>query len=589
MNTLKPLKILINLFRFSVILFVAIACQANNSGQPAAPAGGIDTKNVDGIFSNPNALSILVDHSNLQMKQNEYGEIEVSAAGQNLSQLDWFAEEDDAFPPGLEIQPVDATRALLRGYPQFAGTWCFKLNVRDQASNSRMRNRICLNSIEDESYPLKFKSSQTLPTAQINKYYSQQIMFESRQSSNINLQGQIFGGHAEPFQVQYQNSSKRFLVIGQTGNQEQKSFSLRLWTQSDAAGSETEFYEVYRQFTLNIIDQVDNQYACPAGYYYSDVLNYCVQGGGAICSPDTFYNPETNTCVRYASPPTYITCSYNEVFDSYLGQCVLRDYPRCPLNYSWNAYENRCNRLPYTCPIGTTYSYSTNTCIRIWQQSCGYNEYWDNYSNRCRVIIRSCPVGSYWNPSLNRCDVSSYYTRCSRDEQWNWSSNRCERYSTPHCGFNEYYDYNRRSCLRREIDQSCNNRERWSSGDRRCVPWVTPDPVRPPPRREPVRPAPVRPGPRPEPVRPAPERPGPRPEPVRPAPERPRPEPVRPAPERPRPEPVRPAPERPAPTPPPRPEPVRPAPERPRPEPVRPAPERPRPEPVRPAPERPAP
>ncbi len=622
LETPKP-SLSARFFYAPIILLFTLACQANNASSPqaVAPVG-------EKVLANPNNISMLVDHASLQMQQNQYQEIELSAAGQNLTQLQWFVDEDEFLPPGLEVQTLDSNRAVLRGYPQFAGTWCFKLNARDEASGSQVREELCVNAKEDTAYPLKFKTQSPLSSAQVNKYYSQPVDVQAQGVAKNSLQGQQVNTGIEPFQVQFQTSMNRFLIQGQSSSAGQKNLILRLWTQNDVNSSD--FYEVYRQYKIDILDESGNQYACPAGYYYNDSLRYCVQGNGSsVCEAGTFYNPDSNTCVAYAAPPTFVTCNYNEVFDSYLGQCVMRTYPRCPLNYRWNQFEYRCDRLPYTCPIGTTYSYSTNSCLRIWQYTCGSNEYWDNYAGRCRPAVGYCSIGWYWNSIYARCEVSSYYSRCHRDEVWNWGSSRCERHFVPRCQGYEDYDFNRRYCVRREIDRACGPRERWSPGDRRCAPWITPNPVRPPHRPDPIRPGPVRPGPvrpgpvRPEPVRPGPVRPSPgpvrpNPEPVRPGPVRPNPEPVRPRPEpvrpgpvrpspepvRPRPEPVRPGPVRPSPEPVrPRPEPVRPGPVRPSPEPVRPRPEpvrpgpvrpspepvRPRPEPVRPSPVRPSP
>ncbi len=531
----KP-SVLMCIVHLCSVLFLTVACQANSSSEPTAAPPPLG----DGyrIANNPDNLAIIFDRAETQVRQNEYDEIElsVSGSGNSIGQLSWFVDQNEAYPPGMELQYVDDSRVLLSGYPQFVGTWCFALNV--QNTNSRASARLCLNSVEDQNYPLKFKNKQELLSAKANQHYSQQIPYEFYSDRNQQVSGQIYTGEVSPYQVQFQNSTKRFLVIGQTSEVGLKTFSLRLWTQGSDQNSDSEFYEVYKQFNLNVVGEEGNQYACAPGYYYSETLNYCVQAqGSSACDPGYFYNPDSNSCVTYAQPPRHITCSYNEIFDSYLGQCVLQSYPRCPLNYTWNSYQYRCDRLPYTCPVGTYYSYSTNSCELIWQRTCGFNQYWDNYAGRCRTNVRYCPIGSYWNPVWDRCEVSSY--RCDRNDFWDWGHNRCERYSTPSCGFNEYYDFNRRYCVRREIERSCGGRERWSPIDRRCLPWVTPDPVRPRPRPrpEPIRPPPVR----PEPVRPGPVRP--RPEPVRPAP--PRPEPVRPAP----PPRVEPAPSRPAPTP----------------------------------------
>src|SRR5690606_21993431 len=90
---------------------------------------------------------------------------------------------------------------------------------------------------------------------------------------------------------------------------------------------------------------------CPAGYYFDSELGYCVPANQETqpCPVGSYYEPETNSCVPYPAPPSEIACAPGYYFDPFLATCVYAEAERCPLNYSYDVYEGRCVRLPYTC------------------------------------------------------------------------------------------------------------------------------------------------------------------------------------------------------------------------------------------------
>ena len=250
-----------------------------------------------------------------------------------------------------------------------------------------------------------------LPEGQVNRFYQTDIFADQDTASSVELE--LFDSELPAgFTFTPANNEYRGTLNGRTATAGSQYFALQL---KDQDGNLS-----YRQFQLTINEEPEPQLVpnpgptpqpapnCPPGYYYDDGLGYCVQEDISVnCPTGTYFNATMNTCVQYPQPPPLITCAPGYYFDPYSSQCLAAGYPRCPVNYSWDSYYQRCVRLPYSCPIGYKYSWSQLSCVPLWPQSCGPNQYWDPVANRCFNYHGYCAYKHWWDPSWHLPSVEA--------------------------------------------------------------------------------------------------------------------------------------------------------------------------------------
>ena len=153
--------------------------------------------------------------------------------------------------------------------------------------------------------------------------------------------------------------------------------------------------------------ETDHDPQCAPGYYFNDQVQYCTQDGENFCGNGTFFDPNDNRCHPYPAPPPTVSCPIGTFFDPFLLQCIQPQLPRCPFNYSWDAYLNRCTRLSYTCLLGQVYDPNLRECINVWPTACTPGSYFDYFRNSCVYRGLSCSLGSWWDPLRLECRWNS--------------------------------------------------------------------------------------------------------------------------------------------------------------------------------------
>ncbi|MCC7403883.1 MAG: hypothetical protein IT288_05740 [Bdellovibrionales bacterium] len=590
-----PLATLCSMLLALVIGLTACADSNNNSARPSADPRFTTDFGGDGG-------RLLFDEKELVGRYGDYQELEIALEEDPAQPARWVLL-NNTLPAGLSIAEVARNRAVIYGTPEFTGSWCFVIGARVE-ERLKATASLCMHAEDNDGvqYP-RFTTDRRLPTAKLERDYDQEIKFKGKDGEwGTSFESDLFESQ---------------LPEGMNWRKRLAATAINLSGYPKAAGvynfafqiKDSEGHKNTRQFELRVIDQDEQRYSCPPGYYFDETVGYCVQIRLDTCPDGTYYNPDTNSCVQYPTPPPTIRCQPGYYYDHYLDMCVRSGAPRCPINHHWDSYYGRCVAEPYVCGIGEFYDWDLRICVRRpHHRSCPIDSYWDSYYGRCMPSHRWCPIGSYWDSYLGACVRTS--RDCYPGDVWDPVLNRCVD-RVRYCGPGRAWDsvYGRCVPIGGPIYRRCEPGYRWDPVYERCVgnhyPGPNPRPLPPPPVRpgpprppHPVPPPPVRPEPprppHPTPPPPPPVRPSPppRPEPpppppVRPnPPPRPEPPPVRPSPP-PRPEPPPPPPVRPSPPPrpePPPPPPVRPSPPpRPEPPPVRPSPP-PRPEPPRPAP-----
>lgn len=400
-----------------------------------------------------NDFKIFFKQEDLNLRYGDYAEVEFSA---DVNEEVEFKIDEKMFPVGLQLEPIGSNTVLLLGAPEFVDKFCFALTAKSKNSDKEASQRVCLFGEENEEleHPT-FISHRDLKAMEAGVYESLEIELDSRHSGIEPLF--VLGELPEGLEVD--NGRGELSISGET--EYTGVFEL-------VALAQSEDFHVYKQFLLEVRSGADTGYQCDIGYYYDETVGYCVQNQGDICEDGTFYDPDSNQCVRYTTP-SHISCSPGYYYDHFLYRCVKNDYNRCPYNYEWDPYYNRCERLPNTCSIGYRYSYSSRSCVYVGAYQCGVNEHYSSYYDRCVSNYNSCRAGQYWDgyscrntarvcigfnryfdPVLSICRSRNYYHSCAPGSRFSYSVGRCVRrsvYSSRTCGIGSRYSASSRRCI----------------------------------------------------------------------------------------------------------------------------------------------
>ncbi len=300
-----------------------------------------------------NDFEIEFEQNDLNMRYGQYAEIEFTA---NVNEEVEFSLGEDMYPVGLQFQSIATNVALLGGTPEFIDEFCFTVFAKSKISQKEASERICIFAEKNEGlyYP-GFVTDRNLAPLQKLNYGSAKIELDDK-GSNIRPMF-VLGAISKGLELDVSNGE--MLIKGDA--EEKGVYEFVVMSEDEGRN-----VFVYKQFVLEVIDQDQQGYQCPTGYYYDSTVGYCVQNAGDLCGEGTFYDPERNECVAY---PSNTQCGPGQYYDHFLYRCVNNTYNRCPYNYEWDPYYNRCQRLPYTCSIGLRYSHLSNSCVYMGQRS----------------------------------------------------------------------------------------------------------------------------------------------------------------------------------------------------------------------------
>jgi hypothetical protein len=396
------------------------------------------------------ALQISYQDTDVRVKYGLYTEATFTLSGNISGNVQWQVQ-DSSLPDGMEIQDTNGPTVMVFGTPKFTDQWCFVLNATDDAGDIAAQE-VCYNSDEDTTltYP-RFNTASLLDNATQGVAYQETISLQdstsARAESNV-----VSSNLPDTVSVSVQNDADQALVNGTFATVGMYRFVIRL-KDSDGNVNAKQFQVFANEPGTGSGDGCDNSPpACPAGYYFDNTLNYCVQSTGNQCPDGTYYDVDQQVCVQFPAPPPAVVCDIGYHFDPYLSSCVQDGVPFCPLNYAWDSFYNRCVRQPYTCSWGYRYDWSVRECTYVWTtvcdpgthydagrggcvqdwSGCAFGFYWNPVVNACLINGRACGDNQYWDPALGGCVDRARYRNCAPGWNWNPRSQSCEfRYSRP--------------------------------------------------------------------------------------------------------------------------------------------------------------
>ena len=422
-----------------------------------------------------------VDEEALRVPYGIWVETELQLKNAPSAAVEWSVL-DASLPEGLSLEDTRSSSVLIWGTPRFTGLWCFSLGAKQNNAIVAER-RICFagedgEGSEEVPHP-RFVTDRYLPVAQVSERYTATIDVEL-EADSFTYSGSHFDGLLpEGLSVESRESDSQFVIWGRPTVLGSNEFVLRI---EDDLGRET-----YRQFQINV-DERDTVPACAPGYYFDETLGRCVQERLQRCPDGSYFDPHSDSCVRYPLPPPSVYCPPGMHFDPFLGQCNYNFAPRCPINYRWDRYYDRCVRQSYSCPIGTYFSWSELRCVRLWRQECPRGSIWDSYYNRCVRYELNCRPGYFWDPRSESCRIAD--RGCRAGEYFDPDSNRC-RPRRPHCGPGTRYDERTNRCVStRPPRPTCGRGTHFDPRRNQCVPNSNPRP-QPPAPMPPMNPRPM--------------------------------------------------------------------------------------------------
>ncbi|MBF0313096.1 MAG: hypothetical protein HQK50_00850 [Oligoflexia bacterium] len=370
-----------------------------------------------------NLIRIVAPEQGLQLYYGVYAENILSA--ERVSGRDSYSVEnivlyanDSDLPPGLILKQGSQNSATLEGIPLFVDEWCFTLFAR---ANDGARGEEWLCAYVDPittTTRLRFapNTSRYLSNAIINEAYYKIIDIEvDYDSSNLRFLPSTF-----PSWLTLGTQRNSIQLSGTPEEIGENIFSIGLYDKTSGD-------KLYRQFQVTVLapinegsdrdgdgdgdgDDSDGRILCPPGYYFSDNLQYCVEDRETPCPSGSYYDPNSGACIEYPQAPTFISCGPYAYYDSFLMRCTSVNYERCPFNYRWNPFYNRCVRLPRFCSYGYEYSSYQRRCIPIF--SGGMNPFprpdYHRPDHRPGNYHRPsgtgfCHRGMIFDPQLRRC------------------------------------------------------------------------------------------------------------------------------------------------------------------------------------------
>lgn len=366
----------------SLVIFVALSCGG----------GSTDINKAAIAASAPAGSAIATDEEAFRFRYGVYGEAEIELVGAAETDSVIWEVVEASVPPGLELEATTYKKILLFGEPLFTGQWCFALSAKT-ATGLQSTTELCPFSDDNAAltYP-RFTTDRLLPSGNVNRFYQTRISVDKTSTASYTSE-HYDGLIPNTFDLVQDDANYEFILKGRPTAEETVLFALSL---EDASGVKS-----YRQFQL-VIDAESPSVIppdCPAGYYYDNALGYCVQESTTTCPPGTYWDPSAGACVQYPAPPPQVVCPPNTYFDPYSGYCIRSGVPRCPVNYRWDSYYNRCVRKASTCPPGYRYDWITRQCEYIGAGSCPRGEHYDYRLNRCVRNGNSCPAYHYSIPN----------------------------------------------------------------------------------------------------------------------------------------------------------------------------------------------
>ncbi|MEO5668858.1 MAG: Ig domain-containing protein, partial [Bdellovibrionota bacterium] len=488
----------------------------------AASAGLVGTLTWAQVSPQVAGAYIDVDQDALEVPYGIWVETEVQLKNAPGGDINWGIL-DSTIPEGLSLEDTRDSKILIWGTPKFTGLWCFTLGAK--TGNSVVaEKRLCFAGQDGEGDDVvlhpRFKTDRYLPNATVGTSYQAEVDVELESDTTTYTGSHYDGVLPDGLDIESRDSDSQFVIWGTPTRVGSQEFVLML---EDDQGRQT-----YRQFQITVEDKADVAPSCPPGYYYDDTINRCVQERLDTCPEGTYFDPDSDSCLRYPTPPPTVYCPPNTYFDPFTSQCVYESFPRCPINYQWSTYYDRCIRESYSCPIGYRYSWSERRCERTWRDECPGNSYWDSYYNRCVRYERGCHNGEFWDPRSQSCRRAE--RGCHDGEYYDPNSNRC-RSRRPDCGSGTHYDSRTDRCERNQPPRpSCGPGTHYDARRNACVGNSNPRP-RPPRPMPPMNPRPMPMNPPPPPM-PMPMNPPQPPRPMNPPPMNP---PMNPPPQPPRP------------------------------------------------------
>jgi len=316
------------------------------------------------------ALAIQFEVDDLTVKTGDYVEVGVSLKGFKAGDVEWEIL-DRELPLGLQLEDTTKETLSLFGTPSFQGQWCFALSAKTVQMTQTVKEICFVAEGNDQLTYMKFKTDRFLKDGYKRKKYQTKIEFDS--GAVTDYKGRVeLSWLQNGLKLEYNEGKGYFLVKGKAS---ETGVANPVVTLIDNISG----YETAKQFQLEILEKEIKGAACPSGYYFDQNLRYCVQNKLDTCPSGTFYEPENNACVAYPQAPPTVYCGAGSYYDHYLNSCVRLGSPRCPLNYRWDTWYNRCVRLSYTCPIGTSYSYVFKECTVVWGRVCSIGWHWNSY------------------------------------------------------------------------------------------------------------------------------------------------------------------------------------------------------------------
>ncbi|MBT3982283.1 MAG: hypothetical protein HOE90_13075, partial [Bacteriovoracaceae bacterium] len=524
------------------------------------------------------------------LNYGEDTEIEFSLIGaESFTEIEWTIVEP-YHPVGLELEGTYGSKAILFGSPMFQGKWCFVLQAKStknqgwdmQPLEKLTSGYVCLYSnVDEDDYDTpKIKSDYHISGARVGSHYTSEISLENDDYSELKLS--FYDGNVPTGLELYQYNAGKSLELYGTPTEEGVFKFIVKASKDEELYDEYDEYdayytqEIFKQLQVNVDQRVSRGYLCPRGYYYDSTMGYCVQERGSICGKGTYYDWDSGRC-RVWWLPSGIYCPAGTYYDHFLYRCVRAGSYRCPQNYKWDGYYNRCVRQPYTCNYGQKYNWYSKRCEWVGK-TCSIGRHWSYSKNRCVSNHKYCSAGQYYSKSKGRCVRTSRY--CGAGKYWDSHTRRCER-ARKHCSAGYKWNYSQNRCVRKTYKKTCSAGYHYSPGKNRCVPnykpkkkknisckpgykWSShhgtcvkkhkpkhPGPKKPGPKKPgPKKPGPKKPGPKkPGPKKPGPKKPGPKkPGPKKPGPKKPgpkKPGPKKPGPKKPGPK--KPGPKKPGP------------------------------------------
>jgi hypothetical protein len=431
------------------------------------------------IDSNPYRVEF--DEGDLNYPYGTYRELEIHLSGGTISSDILWQNIEGELPPGLILENASGRSIRIFGAGKFVDRWCFTLaasNNNNNNNNFLAFRELCLNGTENKAldYPRATRKG-ILPNAEVGKVYRERLVFKDKKdytyTGNITQQSLPKG-----ITVEFQAKNHRFLVAGTPKEKGVFKFTTKL---ADNLGN-----VVSQQYQFEVLPKVvrtpdpdplpDPQpqpqpiYQCPAGYYYSPTLGYCVEDRSTSCPAGSYYDAYKNSCEYYHTEPS---CGSNYYYDYFLERCVQKEYPRCPWNYEYSDYYGRCVRQSYTCSFGYYYDWSRQECRRSHNSnSCNNDSYWDRQYNRCEPQWNGCSSGYRWDYDSHRCVrrwdscrpgeyYDSIYGGCTRrtencepGSRYNYGSGHCEYNNSPRrCPSGQHWSYQTESCVNDNVNQ----------------------------------------------------------------------------------------------------------------------------------------